>query len=422
MKSFNNAYRPQRVYQVNIFENVNIDKLNENSDHDYHRNVHHNEFDENWKNEQEYSNYDQKNYQNINFVMTTFQSVREHQCIRCNIIYSSRNLLFKHLRDQCWIKITSEDVIKQLQLKSCLTNHISANTVSFNKSFKTTITFIVVSNQFKKSTDYVFKNWRYAIIKLWLKFNSLMSKNSKKSEIENCCLNFDYSITLKDRDFMQRYLNDIMMMHKFASFLSIRRINDKMLRTFEYITVCICLNVIDFEQRSIIARMFAEIHLIDDLFANLLLIIDVLIFQKIILNFKNWLIRIDICSVIASIDVITKKNDVKRTVRIRKTFVISFNQTINILIIYQRFDENFLLLKDRDYLFEFQCSHHLNEQDDVYVHLIDFIFSFVQVHNTSSYFIELLKQVRLKTLMKYNQQKCYLVISDEATTIRFIHD
>ena len=105
-----------------------------------------------------------------------------------------------------------------------------------------------------------------------------MSKISKKFEFENCCLDFDCSIMLSDRNFMQRHLNDIMMMHKFVSFLSIKKINDKMLRTFEYVIIYICLNVIDFERRSIIARMLAEIYLIDNLFANLLLIIDVLIF------------------------------------------------------------------------------------------------------------------------------------------------
>ena len=171
--------------------------------------------------------------------MTAFQSIQKHQCIKYNITYSSRNLLFKHLRDQYWIKTTSENVIKQSQLKSCLTNRTSTNIASFNKSFKTTITFIVVSDQFKKSVDYVFRNWRYAIIKLWLKFNALISKISKKLKVENCYLNFDCLITLNDRNFMQRHLNEVMIMHKLVSFLSMKEINGKMLRTFKYVTVSI---------------------------------------------------------------------------------------------------------------------------------------------------------------------------------------
>ena len=75
-----------------------------------------------------------------------------------------------------------------------------------------------------------------------------MSKNSKKSKIENCYLNFDCLITLNDRNFIQRHLNKVMMMHKFASFLLMKEVNEKMLRTFEYVTACICINVINFKQ------------------------------------------------------------------------------------------------------------------------------------------------------------------------------
>ena len=64
------------------------------------------------------------------------------------------------------------------------------------------------------------------------------------------------------------------------------------------------------------------------------------------------MIHIDICNIIASIDVIIKKNDIKKMIQVKKTFVILFNQTINIFIIYQRFDRNFLLFENRDYFFE----------------------------------------------------------------------
>ena len=47
---------------------------------------------------------------------------------------------------------------------------------------------------------------------------------------------------------MQRHLNEVMIMYKFVSLLLIREIDEKMLKTFEYIIVYICLNVIDFEQ------------------------------------------------------------------------------------------------------------------------------------------------------------------------------
>ena len=418
LKPFGNAYRPQRAYQASVSEDVDTDKLDENSDHGYHRDAHHGETDEDWKDEQEYSDYGQEDYQDINFVMAASQSVREHQCTRCNTTYSSRNLLFKHLRDQCWVKTAPEDVVEQSQLEPCSANHITA---SFIRSSRTTVTSTVVPDQSKESAGYAFRNWRYATTKLWLEFNSLMSENSKKPEAEDCCLDFGCPVTLGDRSFMQRHLGEAMVVHKLASPLSVRGVGGKMLRTSEYVTACICLDATDSEQQPIIARLFAEIHLVDDLAANLLLVTDVLVPQEMVLNFKDRLVRIGTCNATAPIDVVARKDDIKRTVRVRKAFVIPPSQTVNVPITYQRPGGNFLLSEDRDYLFEPQCSHHLGDQGGVYAHLADFIFSFVQVHNASSCPVELPRRARLGTLVEYNQQECYLATSDEAATVRPTH-
>ena len=105
-----------------------------------------------------------------------------------------------------------------------------------------------------------------------------MSKIFNKFKFENCYLNFDCSIILNDRNFMQRHLNKIIMMHKLVSLLSMKEVNEKMLRTFKYVIICLYLNVVDFKRQLIIARLIAKIHLIDVLTTNLLLIINVLIF------------------------------------------------------------------------------------------------------------------------------------------------
>ena len=348
MKSFDNVYRSniQRVYQANVFENVENEKLNENDELDTHYKAHHDKLNQSiwydrYNNLKWVSNHSE-NYQKINFVITTSQLIRKHQCIKYNIIYSSRNLLFKHLHDQCWVKTTIKNVIKQSQLKSYSVNYISLNIASFNKSFKTTIMFIVVLNQFKKSVDYIFKNWRYAMIKLRLKFyenksklfRSINASNQSKIKTKNCCLDFECFVILNNRNFLQHYLNNIMMIYRLISLLLIREINDKMLKTSKYVMTYVCIDVIDFEQ-FITTRFLAKIYLIDDLTANLLFVTNVIISQQIILNFKNRVICIDICNVIVFIDIMTRKNfNIKRTVRIKKVFVVIFNQTINVLIIY----------------------------------------------------------------------------------------
>ena len=118
------------------------------------------------------------------------------------------------------------------------------------------------------------------------------------------------------------------------SLFLVREINNRILRILKYVMIYVCIDVINFKQ-FITTRFLAEIHLINYLIANLLFVINVMIFQQIILNFKNCVIYIDICNFTAFIDVVTRKNlNIKRIMRMRKVFVVIFNQTIKILIIY----------------------------------------------------------------------------------------
>ena len=211
--------------------------------------------------------------------------------------------------------------------------------------------------------------------------------NQSRIKTKNCYFDFKCFVILNDRSFLRHHLNDIMMIHKLISSFSVREIDDKMLKTSKYVMIYVCIDVIDFEQ-LITARFLTEIHLIDDLTANLLLVTNIMIFQQIILNFKNRVICINICNVTVLIDVMTRKNlNIKRTVRMRKVFVVTFNQTINVSIIYQRFNRKTYLLKNREYLFESQCLQYLDDENDVFAHLIDsffFSFKFITSHHTQS--------------------------------------
>ena len=241
------------------------------------------------------------------------------------------------------------------------------------------------------------------------------ASNQSRIKAENYCLDFKCSVILNDRSFLRRHLNDIMMIYRLISPFLVRGVNNKMLRTSKYVMIYVCIDVIDFEQ-FITARFLTEIYLVNDLIVNLLFVTDVIISQQIILNFKNRVIYINICNVTVFIDVVTRKNlNIKRTMRMRKIFVVIFNQTANVSIIYQRFNRKTYLFKDRKYFFESQCSQYLNDENDMFVHLIDLFFFFVQVHNISSYSVKLFKQVKLRTFVEYDLQKCYLIISKETS-------
>ena len=98
----------------------------------------------------------------------------------------------------------------------------------------------------------------------------------------------------------------------------------------------------------------------------------------------------------------------KRIIRNQKVYIVLFNEIIKISMIF-----NDDLSIDRNFLFESQCNAYLNQNDDVFVYIIDANMFFVQVHNTSNSSIILSRRARLNLIMKYNQQKCYQFTMNE---------
>ena len=93
----------------------------------------------------------------------------------------------------------------------------------------------------------------------------------------------------------------------------------------------------------------------------------------------------------------TKKNSyIKRIIRVKKTFTI-YLKTTNVFIIY-----NEDLSNDKNFLFESHCSKNLSRENDVYTHIIDSFFFFVQVNNVIARSIILSRRVKLNTVIEYN--------------------
>lgn len=115
-----------------------------------------------------------------------------------------------------------------------------------------------------------------------------------------------------------------MKIHKLVSLLLVRRIDDKIIKTNEYVTINVYIDDVDFNRNLVISRFMTKIHLINNLKVNLFLEMNVLKSQKMILNFDHYLVRIDIYkNFIALINVINKTNlYIKRIICVRKTFIV----------------------------------------------------------------------------------------------------
>lgn len=98
----------------------------------------------------------------------------------------------------------------------------------------------------------------------------------------------------------------------------------------------------------------------------------------------------------------------KRIVQVKFNTIISSHSTIEISIIYHQ-----SLFDDRDFLFEFQCFNNFDNNDEVYVHVIDFFLIFVQIWNIIDNSITLLKRIKLNSVKEYQQHKTYIITAIE---------
>ena len=70
------------------------------------------------------------------------------------------------------------------------------------------------------------------------------------------------------------------------------------------------------------------------------------------------------------------------------------------------------LSADRDFLFESQCAKYLNDDDDVFAHIVDVELDHVMIKNTINYVVQLFKRARFDSIIEFNQQKCYNLTFD----------
>ena len=112
-----------------------------------------------------------------------------------------------------------------------------------------------------------------------------------------------------------------------------------------------------FDNISTIAKMIMKTHLIDNLKVNMLINNDVFMLQKIKFYFINEKMIIDICqNFVIKIEIVIKKDfEIRRIIRVKKMIIILILLIILILIIYYN-----TLLKDKDFLFEFNINKTLN--------------------------------------------------------------
>ena len=190
-----------------------------------------------------------------------------------------------------------------------------------------------------------------------------------------------------------------MNVQQLTSSLFVREINNKLIKINDFVIIQLYIDNVDAIKRLITTYVIAKIHFVNDFKINIFIDVDVLTLQRINLNFERYTFTIDNCENIKIIiDSINRvKSHIKRIVRVRKIFIVQFDELTLVSMTYQNDLSN-----DKIFLFESQCVEHLRHDDDVFVHIIDVLLIFIQIYNTTNSSIVSSRRVKLNFLIKYN--------------------
>ena len=212
------------------------------------------------------------------------------------------------------------------------------------------------------------------------------------------------------RKFFTQLLFNVSM-QKLISFIFVRNVNDKIVKSNEFMFVNMTFNKMLKSKRETIDVIEIEMHFIDDFAINMLFVNDVIYSQNIKINFeKRRFIIIKCENFRVSIDVFNRIiSHVKRIIRFRQTYILQFDDFAKIFVTYHDF-----LFDDKDFLFESHCQYDLKYDDDVYIYVVNNNLFKIFVRNVTFQSITFAKRIRLNMIIEYNQIECYLIMSKKS--------
>ena len=179
--------------------------------------------------------------------------------------------------------------------------------------------------------------------------------------------------------------------------ISIRDVRNKVVNTNKYIMMIVYVNdVINDIIKTICFTM--KIHFINDLKVNILLETNIITSQKMIMNLEIHIIKLEKCQELQiSIDVIARiQSHFKCIIRNKFSIIITSNIIAEIFIVY-----NDIISKNRDFLFESDCSQNFEFTNEILTHVVDSTILIILIYNVTIAFIRLSRKTRFETLFEY---------------------
>ena len=367
------------------------------------------------------------------------------RCRRCDIAYPSNNKLHQHLRTKC----ESRDATA-LTVETDLQKAFSTSEADLQKTFNTMTTkasnkkllantslerdpkkpfvndtekpfadapistsdfsnpfavdfgkpsadvpIIAFSVDFSKDveTGHGFRDWGYTRMQVAL---------SSTDEAKPICLDIGAGIILADKQFFKREAPNVPI-RTMASPISVRDVGTDKYSFSEYAIADVYIPDHNKSDAAVKAKITREIHLVNNLKANMLLDTDFIEPEKIDISIPNKTAYIGNCNVTTPLEIRTSRIIVQISVHARKITVVPPYTKVILSIHYTT------ILNDRDFLFE---SEELNLS--LYAHLINSNSKHILVRNESNKTVHIPRNCRVKRMIELNFLNAFQVDADDA--------
>lgn len=184
---------------------------------------------------------------------------------------------------------------------------------------------------------------------------------------------------------------------KIITKISIRGLKSKIHHSDEFVVLIFYMKGVLSEGNRAFTQITREIHIIDNLKADMLIGSNILTSKRILINFAIQIIKIDSCrDITVSIDFRARLKSIKRTIKSSSRIILLSRTTISVSIAY--IEE---LSTNRDFLFKLDCTLSLEHVDKVYTHIVNASLKAVHIRNDTDLSVIVSRKARLDMLEEY---------------------
>ena len=236
---------------------------------------------------------------------------------------------------------------------------------------------------------FAFRNWTYAMI---------AAKLDPEKDEEEVCADTGCGVSLIDREWLGEQCPNGSI-SKMASPLRVRGVGSSHHETAEFVTQHIYLPAIDEKRNPILACLYRELHIVDNLRAKMLIGNDIIGPEGIVIDVANKQARIGSCNATATITAKPRGEYVRKKVLAKEPTIVPPRSEM--ILPTKPID----LPSDRDFLFE--PMKQVQTRMTMFAHIVDHKMSGILVRNESNVPVQVPRKLRLGNIHEMDFESCF---------------